>query len=252
MSLPPLSFDGGSQVLKEIQNAISFACLDDLFQKESMQGSKQQKHVFDLYHGTADKNMVSFVEQALAGHGMFQGLYDTPSTLQVVDRNTDTTRQLVLKPYLHGHPKKTIHVGGNGGITKQLLSSHALADHAQITGRMILDHGKDALKHGKKMLSVVLDKDSPYKDLKFPSGTGMEDYALWCCQQVYMRFGPGSTKKKDDKQDDGPTMPTNYIFKGMIAFFLFGPITSPVMESYKSTLYSCKDDEPGNKAGQNG
>ena len=130
MPLAPLPFDGSSMLLKEIQNAISFCCYSNMFQQDSMTISEQHNYVYKLYHGDGSPETISFVDQALAGLGMFRGLFDMAeeSTLQVVNQNASTSHALVLKPYLHSQ-HIPIKVGVmKGDLNKQLLRTHTLSD----------------------------------------------------------------------------------------------------------------------------
>ena len=75
---------------------------------------------------------------------------------------------------------------GNGSIEKGLFSRRSLLNTtATVSGRTLLRLAKEELCNCKKMMALVMARDSPYKDGSFPTGITWNDYAKWCLVAFY-------------------------------------------------------------------
>jgi hypothetical protein len=182
---------GGTNVnqklLTEFQALIAFACYDSPLivhggsMRESTMESIMEKHCFGDPPDHADPEILTYGDQFLHGLNKLKGLYEDTAT---VDTAQDTA-VLTMLPSLHCQSGLNIFVG-EGSIEKGLLCRKSLTNKKQvITGRTLLRLAKEVLCNCKKMLALVMDATSPYRDGSYPSGMNWDDYARWCLSAMY-------------------------------------------------------------------
>ena len=90
-----------------------------------------------------------------------------------------------MLPSLHRQSSFNIYIG-EGSIEKGLLSRKSLLNAtATVSGRTLLRLAKEVLCNCKKMMALVMARDSPYMDGSFPFGTYWDDYGKWCPVAFY-------------------------------------------------------------------
>jgi hypothetical protein len=169
------------KLLAEFQGLIAFACYDSpsisqggTSMTETVMEHLMAKLCFGEKNGNPD--VMCYEDQFLAGLNKFQGLF----TDDVDSRASNGATVLTMLPSLHRQSSINIYVG-EGSIEKGLLARKSLLNAtATISGRTLLRLAKEVLCNCKKMMALVMARDSPYKDGCFPSGTNWDDYAKWC------------------------------------------------------------------------
>jgi hypothetical protein len=169
------------KLLTEFQALIAFACYDSPSISQggiSMTEASMEQLMTRLCFGDKDRNpdVICYKDQFLAGLNKFQGMFSDD-----VDSNASNGETaLTMLPCFHRQSSLNIYVG-DGSIEKGLLSRKSLFNAtATISGRTLLRLAKEVLCNCKKMMALVMARDSPYKDGRFPSGSNWDDYAKWC------------------------------------------------------------------------
>ena len=219
-----------------------------------------------------DPDHLSLVDKFLGGMQEFASLFDqeelpskTTKTATVTLAADHPPYCLVLKPTLHCLPngKKisiTLQPGGDG-IDRSLLTRKNLKNCDDISAPVLLSKCEDVMKNCKKALSIVLSKDSPFKEGQLPpSGMNYFDYLQYVREKMYIMLKGRPVFVDDneyavvqeDDDDDTPTtdgaatstnaeednesdaMPETYVFRGFFAFALWGPIVPEGNDIYKS------------------
>lgn len=166
-----------------------------------------------------DPDVMCYEDQFLAGLNKFQGLF----TDDVDSRASNGATVLTMLPSLHRQSSINIYVG-EGSIEKGLLARKSLLNAtATISGRTLLRLAKEVLCNCKKMMALVMARDSPYKDGCFPSGTNWDDYAKWCLVAFHKSEISGGVYRADsastmtsstictsnDRQQKDPAVPVD-------------------------------------------
>lgn len=292
------NFIGGAAVHKELQGFAAFVAYQNCHESggsvtQAMLESSMGKQYFG---DPKDPDSIGLAEQLIEGTGVFSSLYESGGSLgfsspmqrlQVAtstNRATATTTAVIrnstsiLKPSLHclgGHI--AIPVGGVNGITLPLLLQSKLSavsakrnnngsNAAQqeqddyIKPRTLFTRAQEVAKNGKKALSCVMARDSPYKDYvktgNLPSGMNHDDYLQFVREKMFVALNP---QKQEQDADDlnhvasaaGTSPTTNsssmevvdadngkmFTFVGYIVFALMGPIVENFdMLRYRSNL----------------
>lgn len=149
--------------------------------RESTMETIMEKHCFGDPQDNEDSEILTYGDQFLYGLNKMKGLYEDAATVDTVQ----DTVVLTMLPTLHCQSGLNIFVG-EGSIEKGLLYRKSLTKTNQvITGRTLLRLAKDVICNCKKMLALVTDATSPYKDGTYPSGTNWDDYARWCLSAMF-------------------------------------------------------------------
>ncbi|KAI2500247.1 hypothetical protein MHU86_14254 [Fragilaria crotonensis] len=221
-----------------------------------------------------DTNTISYVDQFLHGLNRFKGLFSNFSPTGDGGALGKMSTVLSIPPLLH-RQGAAVHVFiGEGSIERAFLCSKSLANQTTpITGRTLLRLAKEVLCNCKKMQALVTRRDSPYKDMHYiPSGTNWEDYIKWCLSAMYKAecgrtegelvdtlTSTSSTTSNEKGQSDarsndnnatsppdveendvneGHDFPSNYFFKGFLAWCLWGWLPIQQGSAMKSSLFS--------------
>lgn len=167
--------------------------------------------------------------------------------------------------------KLSIYANKSDGITTALLRAKNLSNPVDVSPTTIMRGAKEVLKNGRKALACATCSDSDYKDGKLPSGRTLADYQKYIRQSMYVKLkghqnddpcdddndavstsggGAGESNNNLDGGDDSycafdvddpDSMPEDYCFSGMVAFFLWGFLVDADNEEYKSTQYQLGD-----------
>lgn len=147
------------------------------------------------------------------------------------------------------------------GITNAMLIAKNLSNPVHVSTDTIMRGAKEVLRNGRKALACAKDANSDYRDGTLPSGRTIADYYRYIRESMYQKlkggtgassiddgdddaFGTSDNEKEDcDESNVADTeMPEDYIFTGMIAFFLWGFIVeSPEQEVYRSKQFQVND-----------
>ena len=267
---------GGRALQSELQATIAFRAYDSeqVYEGgESMKKKDIANIIAKKYFGQQDNpDHLSLVDKFLGGMQEFASLFDqeelpskTTQTATVPLDGDHPPCCLVLKPTLHCLPNgKKISITlqpGMGGIDRSLLTRKNLKNCEDISAPVLLSKCEDVMKNCKKALSIVLSKDSPFKEGQLPpSGMNYFDYLQYVREKMYIMLkgkpvfvdeneyavvqqeeddddtptdgGATSTNTEEDNEPDA--MPETYIFRGFFAFALWGPIVPEGNDIYKS------------------
>ncbi|KAI2512428.1 hypothetical protein MHU86_1881 [Fragilaria crotonensis] len=196
------------------------------------------------------------------------------SSASVVAGNTPSTRgNMVLPPLCDKKlkdcffPQKSsggklaIFADKPDGITNAMLIAKNLSNPVHVSTDTIMRGAKEVLRNGRKALACAKDANSDYRDGTLPSGRTIADYYRYIRESMYQKlkggtgassiddgdddaFGTSDNEKEDcDESNVADTeMPEDYVFTGMIAFFLWGFIVeSPEQEVYRSKQFQVND-----------
>jgi hypothetical protein len=226
---PPLKFLGGASLQKELQGFASFVSFQNACFRNGTAMTKltQERLIADQYFGIhGDPDSVGLSQQLVDGTGLFAYMYDAADIAQQTssqqtavsggkNRNQIATRTLVLKPFLHWIPDTSIFVGSQPHhINLTLLQSNSmlLNKFTPIKGRSLLSRAQEHIKNGKKALSVVLNKRSPYKSYattgNLPSGMTMDDYYVHVRKRMFVMLVTNPEKSKALKAATLPLVST--------------------------------------------
>ena len=172
--------------------------------------------------------------------------------------------------------KLAVFANKSDGITSALLRAKNMSNPVDVSPTTIMRGAKEVLKNGRKALACATCSDSEYRDGTLPSGRTLADYRMYIRQSMYVKLkgrqnddpcdddndaastsGAGDTSNDianiiggNDRADsngafdadhDPESMPQDYCFSGMVAFFLWGFLVDGHDEEYKSTQYQLGD-----------
>ncbi|KAG7338523.1 hypothetical protein IV203_014009 [Nitzschia inconspicua] len=155
-----IEFEAGFFILKEIQRVIAFRAYESVVTMGDSFSQKQlEQMAFEKYHGIGGDS-IGLAEKFMKGIEMFEGIYE--------DAVNDMTGQneRVLKFLLHCKEGKKIISNQDPrfkGINIASLTCKKLTDRSLVTGRTIIDMGKEVEASGRKIQAFV-SKSTKYKD----------------------------------------------------------------------------------------
>jgi hypothetical protein len=196
-------------VIKELQRLGAFMAGVIIYQEKTQDASMRELRYRDLFHGVGgdDDDMVSIVDQIIAGKGIFTGLYDKEDLNNNVATNVGRSVgvQLVLKPSMSRDFKRRLTVGDE--ITKALIQQATKRNRALLSSRTLKTQDDAVIRNGKKALSIALNYLDKTSELD-PSSQKMEDYEKHILDQMYLLLdgkfdltGPEESIN-DDNDDD--------------------------------------------------
>lgn len=223
----PMKFLGGASLQKELQGFASFVSFQNACFRNGTAMTKhtQERLIADQYFGIhGDPDSVGLSQQLVDGTGLFAYMYDTADIVQQTsnqqtaasaggnNRNQSATT-LILKPFLHWIPDTSIFVGSQPHhINLTLLQSNSMLLNkcTPIKGRSLLSRAQEHIKNGKKALSAVVNKRSPYKSYattgNLPSGMSMDDYYVYVRKRMFVMLVTNPERNKAMKTTTLPAV----------------------------------------------
>lgn len=178
------------KVIAEIKFAIAFACYDSPLIKngtENMTDVMKMKVLYDHCVGDpTDLEAITFTHKFMNGIGKFGGIFTTEAS-----HDNESIIQIMNKT-LHRSDKINVYIGAESlqlsdidystEVSASLLSKgNSKAKTETNIGRSLLRHAGVVQKNCRKMMTIVKNGKSPFKDEdSLPSGKHWENYAKWC------------------------------------------------------------------------
>jgi hypothetical protein len=223
--------------MKELQSVVAYKVLEYLYSKgNSRKKVELQADLFDIYHGNAAKNQVSFASMAFNAQNPFDTLFETVETT-CPDAVGGTVKQ--IPTLLHRDPSKNLILGKT--ITRQHLGKSTISgkSSALVSGltlwRRVDEH---VLRNNKK--AVAYGKDYFNSNGAVPTGGGEEDYLNFVLDKMWEHECKNKNKAvsvddDDDDSDDGDNegetrnrnceeRPFDWYFPGFWVLALMGPM----------------------------
>ena len=203
---------------KELQRAVSLACLAKIYKGNTMKKHQMVDLMADLFHGNETKGYSSMAKQAVQGDGIFARVWDIEEEKDLEDR--EVGRVLTLKKPLSRDFYKDYNAGVHFNLSS-ISKANQNGDHL-ISGRTLLSNAEEVMKNCRKAMSHVhafLDRDG-----NFPSGRNDEDLDKYVLDQMY------KYEVSDEDGDSSGTekkRPTAWFFNGWFGFKAFGPTAGP-------------------------
>ncbi len=135
-SLAPASFQ------KQLQAALSVHCMTWVHTLDQMKLARVKKKQFERYHGCAESATLAAVDDCVSDDNAFASLWDRP----------EDSPSLTLKRCMSQRDDVIYSVGSS--FTVSSLSSANQSTPVLIDGRAIYTLATNALKNGKKALSI--------------------------------------------------------------------------------------------------
>ena len=182
-------------------------------------------------------------------------------------------------------PEKLHQMNGNeisiepNCINPSMLTRKNLSNPIDISPKTLWRHAKDVEANTKKAFALCMSDSSPYKDFNgtFASGTTWDTYIEWVRVEMFKALEKDKTFEVEVDDDNDPDempsisledaeeeaeetdadttvdeneeVPYDWMFKGFIAFALWGHIPIPGGEKYKSGVICAVAGETKNVAG---
>ncbi len=210
-------------VQKQLQTAVAVGTMTYVYGLEAMKLKQVQQKLFDCYHGNPMAGMIPMVGDLMKGENAYSELWDRSEDGQATLKSHFIQKNDVL--YYAG-----THITV-GSLSTSNQSTSMLAD-----GRLIYSMAQNALKHGKKALSIEMDA---YVDGKLPSGWNDDDldehildgmWRLLNSNPVLDVDDDKHSEDVDDNDDDAAASqaapnvqerPLDWVFPGWAAYLLF-------------------------------
>jgi len=212
-------FIGGQAIYKECQRTVAYQAYEYMATEfgETVDVSQQFKIMYQLYHfgrpcaeagGKVYREIqdpVPYKQMFLEGLGPYKFLFNRDAIPNVTDPESPSNRNiqsliLSIRPEFHRKDGMYIQVRDQllpaVGSTKpqaqhinwDLMSRKAFSNKANVLGQPLLDMAKLAAKNVKKMASIILSSNSPYKKSaesgEFDSGKNWDDYVSWVLKEA--------------------------------------------------------------------
>jgi hypothetical protein len=188
-------FIGGQAVYKECQRTVAYQAYEYMATEfgETVDLSQQFKIMFQLYHfgrpcaeagGKVHREIedpIPYKQMFLEGLGPYKFLFNREDVSNVTNPDSPSNSNiqshiLSIRPEFHRKDGMYIQVrdqlvpaGGSGTkpqaqhINRDLMSRKAFSNKANVLGQPLLDMAKLAAKNVRKMASIILSSNSPYK-----------------------------------------------------------------------------------------
>ena len=200
--MPPVAkFPGGAALQKELQGFAGVLSFQEecLRKGTGMTKISQERKTSEGYFGNPlDPDSVGLCNQLVEGTGLFAHMYDIEETSQQTSTHQVNSNNvtLVLKPFLHCLPDTRVVVGTQtNNINLHLLLSNKLVTPKSksitpIKANTLFTRSQEHIKNGKKALSVVKSRKSPYNMYastgNLPSGMTMDDYYVYVRKRMFV------------------------------------------------------------------
>jgi hypothetical protein len=277
-------FIGGQAIYKECQRTVAYQAYEYMATEfgETVDMSQQFKIMYQLYHfgrpcaeagGKVYREIqdpVPYKQMFLEGLGPYKFLFNRDCISNVTDPDSPSNRNiqsliLSIRPEFHRKDGLYIQVRDQlvpaGGSSKpqaqhinwDLMSRKAFSNKANALGQPLLDMAKLAAKNVRKMASIILSSNSPYKKSaesgQFESGKNWDDYVSWVLKEARKELVDDTEHLSVLDEGEVGNDRDDWIFPGFWALLLWGPIP-PLGDSshdFKSSLWQ---SNPGSDAGQ--
>jgi hypothetical protein len=238
-------------VQKQLQTAAAVGAMSYVYGLEAVKLKQVQQKLFDCYHGNPTAGMVPMVGDLMKGENAYSELWDRSDDGQATLKSRFMQKNDVLY-YAGTH------------ITISSLSTANQSTSVLADGRLIYSMAQNALKHGKKALSIEMDA---YVDGKLPSGWNDDDLDQHILDGMWRLLNNSPvcdvdeerhSEDVDDNDDDAAAnqaatnvseRPSDWVFPGWVAYLLFGP---RAVTGFKSPLFEIGDWPKNKKNGNNG
>ena len=277
-------FIGGQAIYKECQRTVAYQAYEYMATEfgETVDVSQQFKIMYQLYHfgrpcaeagGKVYREIqdpVPYKQMFLEGLGPYKFLFNRDAIPNVTDPESPSNRNiqsliLSIRPEFHRKDGMYIQVRDQllpaVGSTKpqaqhinwDLMSRKAFSNKANVLGQPLLDMAKLAAKNVKKMASIILSSNSPYKKSaesgEFDSGKNWDDYVSWVLKEARKELVDDTEDLSVLDEGEVGNDIDDWIFPGFWALLLWGPIPPQGDSShdFKSSLWQ---SNPGSDAGQ--
>ena len=198
-----------------------------LYQTKSSKKSKQAVVMDKVYHGS--DGFSSIVDKMINGHGIFAAMFEKMD-LENNREGNEYRKQgymLELKPLFSLNSGARYAVHDPGFTREDLVNVKSSGKDTRVTGRNIEERSLAVCQNYRFCLKYYTEYVGGSAGGKMPSGTGIEEMALFVRKKMYVHLNGGkggkNGKKSSTKEINEDDMPDNYIFHGYFTFVLLGP-----------------------------
>ena len=227
-------------IQKQMQQAVAVGAMSYVYGLEAMKLKQVYQKLFDSFHGNPTSGLLPMVNDLVTGGNAYAILWDRSEDGQKTIKSRFTQKHDLL---FHSGTHLTV-----SSLSTANQSTSVLAD-----GRLLYSLAQNALKHGKKALSIEM---AAYVDGKLPSGWNDDDLDNHILDGMWRLLNTAPIVDVADDIDDNddyaaanqaatstPERPLDWIFPGWVAYLLFGP---RAVSGFKSSLFEV-GDWPKNK-----